>query len=331
MPERASVCLHLLYGLVIGANVPIPGAPIAPPALLPNITVDFDPLPDPAILRDGAAMVQHGPHGPGEPLYTLFRRGEDYLFDFPDGVQFVIAADAAHIRASWPPALTADVASIYLVSTVLAFVLRLRGHEVLHAASVVIDGVAVAIVGPGGAGKSTLAACLAERGFTVLSEDVTALIDRGEEFDVLPSHARIRLWPDAAALLRGHAAALPFLADEEWKQYLELTDDRVALATKRFALAAIYSLDDRFDLPDRPGVEPLGAREGLVDLIANTWHNVRDPRLAPANFERLGRIARYVPLRLAKPHKDLATAFVFADRIVEDFRSVVLPGRTAAP
>ena len=329
MPERPSVYLHFLYGLVIGANVPIGGAPPAAPALSPNITVDFDPEPDPAVLREGAGLLQHGPHGLDEPLYTLFRRGEDYLFDFPDGVQFVIAPDATHIRASWPPALTADVAAIYLVSTVLAFVLRLRGHEVLHAASVVIDGAAIAIVGPGGAGKSTLAACLSERGFTVLSEDVTALIDRGQDFDVLPSHARIRLWPDSAAMLRGDAEALPFLADADWKRYLELTDDRVALATQRFALAAIYSLDDRFDLPERPSVDALGAREGLVDLIANTWHNVRDPRLAPANFERLGRIARHVPLRLAMPHKDLATAFTLADRIVEDFRRVVLPSRMA--
>lgn len=326
MPRHPLACLHYLYGLVIAANEPIGGAPPAPPGSTPDVVVDFDPLPDPDLLRDGATALQHGPPVADEPLlYALLRRGHDYLFDFPDGVQFVIRADAAHIRASWPPSLDAAVASVYLVSTVLAFVLRLRGHEVLHASCVLIDGQAVAIVGPGGAGKSTLAACLAERGFTVVSEDVTALIDRGNRFDVLPSHAHVRLWPDAAALLRGDAEALPLLADADWKRYLELTDDRVSLATRTFPLAAIYSLDDRFDTPDRPGVGPLGQPEGLVDLIANTWHNVRDPRLAPANFERLGRIARHVPLRLALPHKNLATAFTFADRIVDDFRRVVAP------
>jgi predicted nucleic acid-binding protein len=323
MPERSSAYVYLLYGLTIESNAAIGGVPLADRGAVADLVVDFDPLPSPAVLREGAALVQHGPHDFDEPLYTLFRRGDDYLFDFPDGVQFVIRPDAAHIRASWPAPLDASVASVYLVSTVLAFVLRLRGYEVLHAASVVIDGAAVAIVGPGGAGKSTLAACLAERGFTMLSEDVTALIDRGECFEVLPSHARIRLWPDAATMLRGDAQALPFLADEDWKQYLELTDDRAALARQRFRLAAIYSLDDRFDTPDRPGVTDLAPREGLVDLIANTWHTVRDPQLAPANFERLGRIAQHVPLRLALPHKDLTTAFALADRIVDDFRTVV--------
>jgi hypothetical protein len=323
MPERSSdlPLRYQLYGLVIAANAPIGGAPPAPADARPDLTVDFDPLPDPGILRRDAAVIQHAPqHDPaGAPLYTLFRHGDDYLFDFPDGAQFVIRDDAAHIRASWPPGHDAGLAALYLVSTVLAFVLRLRGHEVLHAAAALVDGRAVAIIGPSGAGKSTLAACLAARGFPILSEDVTALVDHGTRFDVLPSHRRIRLWPDAAALLRGDAHALPLLAGPDWKHYLELDEDEVPPATASFPLAAIYSLDDRRD--DGPRVTALDPRDALLDLIANTDHSVRDPRLAPANFERLGRLVAHVPQRLAVPHKDLGTVFRLAEAIVADVRS----------
>jgi energy-coupling factor transporter ATP-binding protein EcfA2 len=324
MPERPSdlPLRYQLYGLVIAANAPIAGAPPAPASATPDLTVDFDPLPDPSILRHGAEVIRHASlqDAGGVPLFTLFRRGDDYLFDFPDGAQFVIPPGASHIRASWPPGAGADLAGIYLVSTVLAFVLRLRGHEVLHAAAVLVDGRAAVIFGPSGAGKSTLAACLAARGFAILSEDVTALVDHGMRFDVLPSHRRIRLWPDAVALLRGDAHALPLLAGADWKRYLELDDDAAPPATAAFPLAALYSLDDRRD--DGPRVIALDPREALLDLVANTDHSVRDPRLSPANFERLGRLVANVPLRLAVPHKDLGSVFQLADAIVADVRSL---------
>lgn len=308
--------MQSLYGLVIAANVPIPAAPPAPANAVPDLVVDFDPLPDPSVLREGATLLQHAlrERDRDAPLFTLFRRGDDYLFDFPDGVQFLIAPHAGHIRASWPPPHDAHLASIYLVNTVLAFVLRLRGREVLHASAALIDGKAVAFAGPGGAGKSTLAACLARRGFPIISEDVTALVEEDGRFLVLPSHARVRLWSDAAALVSERE--LPFLAGGDWKRYLDVP--RASGAS--FELGAIYSLDDRRDAP--PHVEPLGGRDALLDLIANTYHTIRDPRLAPASFERLGRLVQRVPVRLAVPREGVETTFALADAIAGDFRTL---------
>jgi hypothetical protein len=196
----------------------------------------------------------------------------------------------------------------------MAFVLRLRGHEVLHASCANIDGVAIAFAGPSGSGKSTLAACLAQRGFSIVSEDVTALVDRGDRFEVLPSHRRIRLWSDAASLVYGDA--LPWLAGTDWKHFAELPH----VPDERLELAAIYSIDDRREAD--PHVESLSPRDGLLDLIANTYHNVRDSSLLPTNFERLGRIAANVPLRLAVPNVRLDSVFALADAIVEDVRNL---------
>jgi hypothetical protein len=325
MPEHSSEHHYLLYGLVVGANSPIGGAPPAPADAAADLIVDFNPLDNPSLLREGATVIEQLPrNAAGDPLFTLFRRGDDYLFDFPDGAQFLINSDAAHVRASWPPPLDAALAAIYFINTVMAFILRLRGHEVLHASAALIDGSAVAFIGPSGAGKSTIAACLARRGFPILSEDVTALVEAGEQFFVLPAHSRIRLWPDSASLLYGSADVLPLLAGDDWKRYADV-DSCAPLAGQMFALTAIYSLDDRRDTTSAPSVQPLAERDALLDLIANTYHNIRDPRLAPASFERLGRLVECVALRLAVPHKELSTALAFADAIVDDFRRVVAP------
>ena len=317
---------HLLYGLHIASNRLIDGVPHAPPVLPPDLLVTFEQSRDASLARQGTTLIQSSLHSnvEGQPLFMLFRRGNDYVFEFPDGVQFVIEGQATHIRATWPSTLTSNLASIYLVNTVMAFVLRVRGLEVLHASAIAIDDHAIAFIGPSGAGKSTLAACLSRRGHSVITEDVTALVDRGDHFDVLPSHSRIRLWPDSAEAIYGTAFPLPFLAGADWKQYFDLTDGRDALAKRSFRLAAIYSIDDRRE-GNTPRVESLGESEGLLDLIANTYHSVRDPRLAPANFERIGRLARMVPLRLAIPKSDLRSIFAFADAIVDDFRNVVAP------
>jgi hypothetical protein len=291
---------YRLHGLVIASDEPIGGAPRAHGGNA-DIAVAFDRA------RDSGAVGTPLLDG---PLFTVFRRRGGYRFDFPDGTQFVIDRDGTSIRASGPP----DLVSIYLVNTVMAFVLRLRGHEVLHASCANIDAVAVAFAGPGGAGKSTLAAVLAKRGFSIVSEDVTALIDRGDRFDVLPSHRRIRLWSDAATMLYGDS--LPWLAGNDWKRFAELPD----AGDSHLELAAIYSIDDRRDAP--PHVESLSPRDGLLDLIANTYHNVRDSSLLPTNFERLGRIAAHVPLRLAVPNVRLHSVYDLADAIVDDVRNL---------
>jgi hypothetical protein len=288
-----------LHGLVIASDAPIGGAPRVHDGNA-DIEVAFDLASDAE--QAGTRLIDN-------LLFTISRRGEGYRFDFPDGTQFVISRDGSSIRAS-----NTEVAAVYLVNTVMAFVLRLRGHEVLHASCANIDGVAVAFAGPGGAGKSTLAAVLAKRGFPIVSEDVTALIDRGDRFDVLPSHRRIRLWSDAATMLYGES--LPWLAGTDWKRFAELPD----AGDSRLGLAAIYSIDDRRDAP--PHVESLSPRDGLLDLIANTYHNVRDSSLLPTNFERLGRIAAHVPLRLAVPNVRLHSVYDLADAIVDDVRNL---------
>jgi Dephospho-CoA kinase len=62
-----------------------------------------------------------------------------------------------------------------LIGQVLPLVAAIRGYELLHASAIAVDRMAFALTGEPGAGKSTLAACLALHGCQLLADDVVAL------------------------------------------------------------------------------------------------------------------------------------------------------------
>lgn len=296
---------HRLYGLIVESNIPIAGALEARGEA--EVVVQFAEDWRPRL--SGQARQLSSTH-----LFTLSGVDDGFVFDFPDGVQYVISAGGARIDVSWPSQFTAAYAATYLMNLVMAFVMRLRGHEVLHASAALIDGRAVAFIGPSGAGKSTIAACMALRGFPVISEDVVAITDRGTAFDITSAHTIVRLCPDVAALLFDDADQLPLIANAGWKRAFEVRD---LFAAGRFELAAIYSIDDRRPGQQAPRVEPLQGSEALLDLIAATYR-AGDTNTSPEEFERLGRIVKHVPMRLLVPGADLRTAPAMVDTIITD-------------
>lgn len=96
--------------------------------------------------------------------YLLWALGYGRILISSDGLELLCEPD--------PP--NPDWASI-VASQALPLAATVRGLEVMHASGVVIDGRAVLIAGPPGAGKSSLAAALLRRGGRLLSDDAVAL------------------------------------------------------------------------------------------------------------------------------------------------------------
>ena len=69
----------------------------------------------------------------------------------------------------------------FLVGQVLPFAALLSGLEIFHASAVELDGGALAIAGPSGAGKTSVALALCELGAAFLADDVLALEIAGEQ------------------------------------------------------------------------------------------------------------------------------------------------------
>ena len=98
-------------------------------------------------------------------------------------------ADEAEVRASFD-------------GRVIAALLQQRGTVPLHLAAVVIGGHAVGFAGPPAAGKSSLACALADRGHSLLADDLAALRWDANGRPLLhPGPARMRTWGSSARAL----------------------------------------------------------------------------------------------------------------------------------
>ncbi|MEA2561557.1 MAG: hypothetical protein QOH06_3061 [Acidobacteriota bacterium] len=181
-----------------------------------------------------------------EDFREVDTRGWEYALDFDSGPSSVRLAglDLAG-RLDWRPALrgalwtsigTGDrFPGIFenFCRVLVAYRLHEMGGAVIHGAAVVDGGEALLFAGRSGAGKSTVSRMALERGMTVLSDDLNAL---------LPSEG------DTAVL-----AGLPFTGD------LDKADSRA-----RYPLRALLRLEK--DTEDR--LRPLGRAETAACLLA---------------------------------------------------------------
>lgn len=319
MPYRCSI-----YGLGVVANKIIPGVAASATAS-DDVCISFGSLPS-WLLEVSATQVEtyvaDYKDECGNPVLRVFRvlEGKYYRFSYADRTEFLIDQEGAEIWAQWPEPLTLEDAATYLLGPIMGFVMLLRGIVCLHASAVAIGDEAVAIVGPAGSGKSTTAAAFAERGYTVLAEDVVTLDDRVDHFVVRPAYPCIRLWPAAVRALYGTETHLPRLTPNWDKRYLDLSE---RFQRQPLRLAAIYQLGERSDVPAAPFVERIDKSEGLMSLVANTYATkLMDKQMRAREFELLTRVLNNVPLRRVTPHTDPARIPELCESILIDFESV---------
>lgn len=288
-----------IYGLVVEANVPLLGVPLAvvdePPDVRVTLVGDESRMPDP----DAARRIWYTSpdvDAAGAPGLTVWR-GADYCFDYGEGARFTIAADGSTIEASWRPPLTEADAVSFVLGPLLAFALRLRGVVPLHASGVVVNGEAVLFAGPPGAGKSSTVAALGVLGHQVLSDDVVPLGLRGDQLVASPGFPRVSVWDDTISAVMGEELR----AHQPWsesypKRCLDLVDGALRFFPQLAPVARIYALEPR---GGDAGLEMglLRPGEALVTLAANTFGSyLLDREMHAHEFAFLGHVAQRVPV-----------------------------------
>ena len=219
-------------------------------------------------------------------------------------------------------------AVVYFVGPVVGYILRLRGVLALHASVVEIDNRAVAFMGAGGAGKSTIAASLSGKGFKVISDDVAALDFSREKITVQTGPQRILLWPSSTAMLFGSPDALPLISPT-WTKRQVLDEQKFCTVSR--PLAAIYLLRSRCLEASAPRVELVEAGEAFISVVANTYVTYlldRDARRR--EFTSVRRLLEAVPVRALVPHCSSERLDALCERVVNDVRHGGLPIGTAA-
>lgn len=311
-----------IYGLGIITNRIIPGVPASTVAS-EDLRISFGSLPEwhheLSAAQAEACYVADYKSECSEPALRVFRLldGEYYRFDYSDETQFVVDRSGTEVWAEWSAPLTLEDTATYLLGPVLGFVMLLRGIVCLHASAVAIGNEAIAFLGPGGSGKSTTAAAFAERGYSVLAEDVVTLDDRHNQFLVRPGYPCIRLWPPAVRALYGSETRLPKLTPNWDKCYLDLSE---RFQGEPLPLAAVYQLGERNHDSRAPYIETLDRSQGLMALVANTYATkLMDKQMRAREFELLTRVVGRVSVRRVTPHADPARISDLCAKILNDF------------
>lgn len=142
----------------------------------------------------------------GMPWVWFGARGAIDVIRFPGLAWCEVDSRVGQVTCTWRRHLGHEEPEHLLVNHILPLAASTVGFLVLHASVVARpSGGAVAIIGPVGAGKSTLAAYLATRGWKIVSDDRLIVDGAGRAYATAPY---VRISPAAAARF-GMNAALP--------------------------------------------------------------------------------------------------------------------------
>jgi hypothetical protein len=267
----------------------------------------------------------------GKPILKLWRLEVGFRFEYHDGVEFIVDRAGTRVWAKAQAEAAPEDLAVYLLGPILGFVLRLQGITCLHASAVLADNWALAFLGPPGAGKSTLAAAMSQKGHPVLCDDLVPLREADGRVQAGPGSPRVCLWPDAVAHLYGSPEALPRLTpenalDPDWdKRWLDLSCLGPQAILKSAPLGAVYFLGQRQHSSEFR-VDPIPSGPGLIMLVANAYRTeLLDKDLRAQEFATLARLAARVPLRRLTPPAAPARLPGFCEAILADFRGLARP------
>ena len=146
---------HLLYGLRVSSNLPIPGLAVAQGtgsvALHIRLKDDSDFASKFSSLSDiFYTSPKSNPDGEANLQAGMLNHGAYYGFFYNDGPKFAIDLQGLEIWGDWPDGYSLEDACTYLIGQIFNFAIRLRGGTSLHASSIAVGDRAIAIAGAPG-------------------------------------------------------------------------------------------------------------------------------------------------------------------------------------
>ncbi len=314
------------YGMTLRTNRPLPDLmPLGDPPSVPDIDICIGTIPSSLVPPDSwkqhRNFVSRRPLDQGDSPWLQILETSDGAFiqlRYREGLRFTLTAEANRIWVTGTS--SGDIAQVaaFLLGIVLGFCLRLRGHTCLHASAIAVNGSALLVTGPIGAGKSTVAGVLAKRNYPIIADDISLLIPGEAGFRVRPAYPRVRLRPDVVETLYGAVSALPLQCSTEDRHILDLNKPGRCFAPKEVPIKAIYVI--------------IACRETLSITSPSLAHSVKilmenayldyliDDHIRSRDFAVFGQLVRQVPVRAVVRRKDVASIEDFCDALLEDFR-----------
>lgn len=209
------------------------------------------------------------------------------------------------------PGIEEGVLRTLLLGPALAVLLHQRGFLILHGSAVVLHRKAVAFLGQKGAGKSTTAATMHERGHAVVADDVVAVQTDASFPMVSPAYPQLNLWPDAVASLGQDLAASPKLHSRVEKRAMRAMS---GFHRDPIPLQAIYVLAKG----EQNEIEILPPQEAFVELLRHSYGmRLVQGSAAQGHFRKCASLVTAVPIRKLRVRQTLSELSVVT-RLVEE-------------
>jgi hypothetical protein len=289
--------LYRLGGRVISCDRPLHG--IAAPAVRAaqgeiRIRVAGEGVAAPRGRNWFHAWIPPGSSNTAQLRFAL--AGDRYLLDVPRAARFLVSEAGDEITCFPSRGLGRSRFYHLLLDQALPLALGLMGDLVLHASAVVHGEEAMALAGPSGRGKSTLAAHLGARGAQVLTDDCLVLRDTGAGWLAFAFDQGIRLWQDSARAALGGAARGAKMAEGSAKVRVQ-RHPGISFRREPAPLGCIVLPQERRRNLRRAVLTRFTPREGMMALLPQMFFFEVHRKLALRNqFERLSRLAESVPL-----------------------------------
>ena len=212
-----------------------------------------------------------------------------------DGCEIMVDADDGETDAEL---------SNLIEGPILGRAMRLAGYPSLHATALAFEGRAIALMGPSGVGKSSLAWALVQQGCRLVSDDMVGLALADGMPVVHPGRARLRIWPDVVERLGVDASISGTLFPTTVEMTKVGVRDPDLFAQQAVPLHAVYQVRPRGAKSSGPVIHDFPLSERLAELAVNL-HGVIAPDRQGRKRELalLAQIAAVVPVRtVTLPH-----------------------------
>jgi hypothetical protein len=202
-----------------------------------------------------------------------------------------------------------------LLSQALGVILHQRGLLVLHGSAVMLHNSAVVFLGPSGMGKSTTAASLKRKGYSLLADEVVAIDIIGDMPFVFPAFPQLKLLPDVAEHLGFDPNPMGYDSSTDNKLITRFDSDCII---DPIHLKKIYLLE----MGENIEIRHLRQQNSMIELVRNSYSvvSLKAGVNISSHFSKCTKIAKDISICRAIRSSSLKNLADFAQALDDDIR-----------
>lgn len=223
-----------------------------------------------------------------------------YKFKLDESIEFLIIDDS-NIKILFKNEEDHNLMRLYLLGSVMGIVLLMRKSFAIHGSSICINDNAYIFTGNSGVGKSSIARGLINRGYMLLSDDVS-VVSTNDDLVVIPSYPSQKLWKDAIKELDVINDIQSNIANRIEKYNVMIGDNYCELPKK---LKAIVELEINNNIK-APIISKVDSKKILKKLIENTYRYnfIQDMHLESEHFKWVMSLFKHIDYYVIERPKD---------------------------